>query len=86
MARLGGTVFVDDFETSQSTPSHSITFEGENLEVITLDAYPAASPHGHVMVSSENPTTILSGNNDLFSRTFVPKAKFTTPPVVQSLM
>ena len=51
MARLGGSVFVDDFDISQNTPSHTITFEGENMEVITLNAYPAAPVHGHVLNS-----------------------------------
>lgn len=86
MARLGGTVFVDEFDPSQNTASHSITFEGENMDVITLDAYLAAPVHGHVLVSSQNPSTVMSGNNGLFDRVFIPKSNLYLNPDAQILL
>lgn len=86
MARLGGSVFVDDFDIAQNIPSHTMTFEGENMDVITLNAYPADPVHGHVLNSSENPNTVVSGNNDLFNRTFVPITRFFPPPDSQTLI
>ncbi|MEA3444159.1 MAG: DUF4340 domain-containing protein [Bacteroidota bacterium] len=78
MSRLGGNQFVDDFDISQSTPSHTIVFEGENLETITLDAYPTGDAHGYAIVSSENKHAIVSGGSDLFDRTFISKNTYLT--------
>ena len=75
MSRLGGHTYVDEFDPAVATPSHTITFEGENVETITLNAYPWDHPHYQVLVSSKNPSTYISGNNDLFNRTFVPRSK-----------
>lgn len=83
MSRLGGNVFADDFDASTSTPSHSITIEGENIEPITLDAYVADPAYGYVINSSQNKGIYMSGNNDVFNRSFVNKAKFDiVPPMV----
>ena len=79
MARLGGNGFVDEFEPSTATPDYTITFEGENIDKITLDAYNYSAPHNHVIVSSENPSTVVSGTDDLFNRTFVPITNFINP-------
>ncbi len=76
LARLGGNQFVDDFDLSMSAPTHTIVIEGENLETVTLDAYPSGAPHGYVVVSSENKYAKVSGSSGLFDRTFISKNKY----------
>ncbi len=76
MGRLGGNLFVDDLDISELTPTHTIVFEGENIDKITLNAFYVGEPHGFVVTSSENKYAVVSGN-DLFDRTFISKDAYT---------
>ena len=78
LSRLGGNDFIDDdFNSTMAQPDYTITIEGANQSIITLDAYNIVSLNDIAIVSSQNIDSKFSGNSgDIFKRTFVSKHKF----------
>ncbi len=72
-----GREFVDDFDISNSTPKYTMRIEGDNLEPIEVDAYPADTTHQFIITSSLNEDAKFSGaKNNLYSKIFVKKDHF----------
>jgi hypothetical protein len=77
VARLSGSVFIDDVKPQTPSPTHTVKVEGNNMLPVELKAYPADPENEYIVTSSLVPDAQYSGSNgELFERTFVGREAF----------
>jgi hypothetical protein len=73
IARLNGSKFADQ-EVFQSSPSHSLTIEGNNFTPVEIQAYPVADTNmAYIITSTANPGSTFNGKEGgLFKKIWNP--------------